>query len=140
MRWCIKSLKTRGTIEKKSTPNHVRETCNGLIASGKISRFPLKSKLSISSIFLSQNVCSVSEEVTQNIVMFFYFFVAFVALLFLYHYIESSRFPPGFPRYPVIGSLLSTGTTVNSGIIVQATSVSKKYGDVIGYFLGPFIR
>ncbi len=54
---------------------------------------------------------------------------------------ESRDFPPGFPRFPFVGSLLSLPVGKSgSYLIIHSTQFAHKYGKVMGYFAGPNVR
>jgi hypothetical protein len=56
------------------------------------------------------------------------------------HYQESKRFPPGLPRYPIIGTIGAIDPEFGSKLLLDATSHAIKYGKIMGYFFGPHIR
>ena len=70
------------------------------------------------------------------------FLATFVFLIFFQHYRESSAFPPGYFRWPIIGSALSFIGAVGSGAIIKAAKDAYKYNDgkFMGVFVGPIVR
>lgn len=60
---------------------------------------------------------------------------------FCRHWKESRSFPPGPPRFPLVGSLLSTGKmSSNSQVLMLAARWIPKYGKIMGLFVGPSFR
>ena len=68
--------------------------------------------------------------------VFLIFFLLLLVLVLIRHHLESRHYPPGPPRYPFIGSLLSTRGDVGSRLLINSTSQAAKYGKLVGYFMG----
>ncbi len=52
------------------------------------------------------------------------------------HLAESRDFPPGPPRFPLVGSLPFTRGAVGSRLVIKSTGLADAYGKMLGYFLG----
>ena len=63
--------------------------------------------------------------------------VTLVTVICVLHLRDSSSFPPGPARYPIIGSLLCLPwISQGSRIYLLSTSIANKYGKVMGLFVG----
>eukprot|EP00094_Tigriopus_californicus_P013115 TCALIF_12682-PA protein Name:"Similar to Cyp303a1 Probable cytochrome P450 303a1 (Drosophila melanogaster)" AED:0.09 eAED:0.09 QI:108/0.85/0.87/1/0.85/0.75/8/29/490 len=58
-----------------------------------------------------------------------------VVIICIRHLLESWNFPPGPPRYPIIGSLLSI-EKYGSHLILQATKLIPQFPKMVGFFAG----
>ena len=67
--------------------------------------------------------------------------IVFFSLLCLKHYLASRNFPPGYLRFPLIGSVLSFRGNYGSTLLEATVEDSKKWGSkdgkLMGFFLGP---
>ena len=72
--------------------------------------------------------------------MWLVFFITLLIVDFVRHYLESKDFPPGPPRYPLVGSLPSLKGEIGSRIMLSSTKLADKYGKLMGYFMGPWVR
>jgi hypothetical protein len=61
-----------------------------------------------------------------------------IGLSWLKQYLETRSFPPGPPRYPIVGSLPSANFDFSSRGAFEATALKKIYGNIMGYLIGPF--
>ena len=75
--------------------------------------------------------------------MFIVFLSAFTILLSIWWYKNTSipdHFPPGPPRYPIVGSLKSmvqkSETSNHKGMIHGIFKIAEHYGNVFGFFIG----
>ena len=70
--------------------------------------------------------------------IFLCIFVSLVTVICVLHLKDSSSFPPGPARYPIIGSLQSLPWIMQgSRVYLLSASVADKYGKVMGLFVGP---
>ena len=74
--------------------------------------------------------------------MILVFLAALAIIILLQHFLESSNFPTGYPRYPLIGSILSFWGTKGNGIVIKSAKDAHKYnnGKFMGIFIGPYGR
>ena len=70
-------------------------------------------------------------------------FAVFIILFSKWFYLNSSipkNFPPGPPRYPIIGSLThmlrKSEKSNQRGMIHGIFKAAEKYGDIFGFFIG----
>ena len=63
--------------------------------------------------------------------------IVWIVVKYLY---DSYRFPPGLPRLPLVGSFPFMNGEIGSRVILSSVKLIPKYGDVIGYFMGPRIK
>jgi hypothetical protein len=56
------------------------------------------------------------------------------------HYLLSFRFPPGLPRLPVVGTIPFLKGEIGSRVVLSSVKLIPKYGDIIGYFMGPSVK
>ena len=56
------------------------------------------------------------------------------------HYYYSFQFPPGLPRLPVVGTVPFLRGETGSRVLLSSVNLIPKYGDIIGYFMGPTIK
>lgn len=70
------------------------------------------------------------------------FFAVLTALIFIKHHLESRSFPPGYPRLPLIGSLLSYIHAMGSAAVIKSSKNAYRYNDgkFMGIFIGPVAR
>ena len=69
--------------------------------------------------------------------------IVVVVLIFwiLYkHFSVSFRFPPGPPRLPVVGTAPFLNGETGARVLLSSVKLIPKYGDVIGYFMGPSVK
>ena len=83
-----------------------------------------------------------SSHPVQEMSLIVIFFAVLLLLTFLQHYRESSAFPPGYVRWPFLGSVLSFMGNMGSDAIITSSKDAHKYngGKFMGIFIGPNIR
>ena len=73
--------------------------------------------------------------------MFLWIFVILVTLICVLHLKESRSFPPGPPRYPIIGSVQFLPWVMQgSRLYLLSAAIANKYGKVMGFFIGPTVK
>jgi hypothetical protein len=68
------------------------------------------------------------------------FVAVVVAWLLAKHFYLSFRFPPGLPRLPVVGTIPFLNGETGSRVVLSSVKLIPKYGDVLGFFMGPSIK
>ena len=66
--------------------------------------------------------------------------VAVVVWILLKHFYLSFRFPPGLPRLPVVGTIPFLNGETGSRVVLSSVKLIPKYGDVLGFFMGPSVK
>jgi hypothetical protein len=56
------------------------------------------------------------------------------------HFYISYRFPPGLPRLPLVGTLPFLNGEIGSRVLISSVKLIPKYGDILGYFMGPSVK
>ena len=73
--------------------------------------------------------------------IFLCIFVTLLTVICVLHLRDSSSFPPGPPRYPIIGSLIFLPWILQGArIYLLSASIANKYGKVMGFFFGPKVK
>ena len=71
-------------------------------------------------------------------------FIAIVAAVIVWillkHFYLSFRFPPGLPRLPVVGTIPFLNGETGSRVLLSSVKLIPKYGDVLGFFMGPTVK
>ena len=90
---------------------------------------------------LSPSALSDLQKCQRIVSMWLWLLLLLVLLTCLKHLYESSRFPPGPLRLPLIGTWeIARGRLYGSRLILKTTEMIPKMGKVVGYFAGPFIK
>jgi len=67
----------------------------------------------------------------------FYLFCIGLAISLARFLYFSSRFPPGLPRLPLVGTVPFLKGQNGTKIIMSSVKLIPKYGKLIGYYIGP---
>ena len=73
--------------------------------------------------------------------MFLCILMILVTLICVLHLKDSRSFPPGPPRYPIIGSVQFLPWVMQgSRLYLLSAAIANKYGKVMGFFIGPTVK